>query len=297
MRTPKVEDLVTAATAVASPEAAVVLRRHPAECDSHSTGSGNSNDNNNKPDETQVSFTISSPMKRPPIEATPATDPANTVAITAGDQRLSASYTLPKRQSSSANASPVPFYKNHHMQQQQQQLSVNVKIPPQQKEGGETANVSATLNLAADNNSSPKSFAKKSLFDLDNANSLTLADKLRNEANKYTELSASNKSLNSIEQRPISGGGGGGVGGTCNDLSGHPPQPPERTKREIITGSTQSLNENVQLNNQQAAVATPPSKQLQYAERRPSWRLKFDAGSKVLQLTPNTICFYISLPS
>lgn len=199
-----------------------------------------------------VSFTLSSPPKKVQDELVVDQKPP--------DNRLSASYTLPKRQSSSASASPVPFYKNHSM------LNFHAKVPsptsPPKSSDIETS-VSATLSLndqqqqhPSSLNSSPRHFGKKSLFDLDNANSLSLADKLRNEANKYTDMSASNKSLNSCEA----------------------PLPPERSKRELITGSTQSLTDNVILNH---AAAAQPTKQIQYAERRPSWRLKFDAGSKV----------------
>lgn len=241
------------------PEDTVVLRR---------AGGEGTNSNKGQTEET-VSFTITSPKK---AEAEPRVDTV--------ENRLSASYTLPKRQSSSASASPVPFYKNFQAQQHRESpLHFHAKVPsptsataPAQRLE-EPVVVSATVSLneppqSASLNSSPRHFGKKSLFDLDNANSLSLADKLRNEANKYTDLSASNKSLNCMNEAP---------------------QPPERTKREIITGSTQSLNENVILNSNSGQVATAATatvaaapKQLQYAERRPSWRLKFDAGSKVL---------------
>lgn len=218
----------------------------------------------NKREET-VSFTLSSPPKPKTSEET--TTPGNPP-----DNRLSTSFTLPKRQSSSASASPVPFYKNHSMQNQHlPPLSFHAKVPsptsPQKTSADSDASVSATLSLNEPSSltSSPRHFGKKSLFDLDNANSLSLADKLRNEANKYTDMSASNKSLNMME-------GPGGL---------------DRSKRELITGSTQSLTDNVILNHAAAATAAP--KQIQYAERRPSWRLKFDAGSKVHNIV--VFCF------
>lgn len=71
---------------------------------------------------------------------------------------------------------------------------------------------------------------KRSLFDLDNENSITLADKLRNEANKYYD---------------------DGVAKINDD--------------DVV------LRRNVNSTNDSNAMA----------ERRPSWRLKFDAGSKV----------------
>lgn len=216
-----------------------------------------------KRSEEMVSFTLSSPSKKQ--------EEAGSDQKPSPGERLSASYTLPKRQSSSASASPVPFYKNHQMQNQHlPPLNFHAKVPSAAatpKADVETS-VSATLSINEPSSltSSPRHFGKKSLFDLDNANSLSLADKLRNEANKYSDISASNKSLNAAE----------------------PPQPPERSKRELITGSTQSLNDNVILNHAATTTTTTAApKQLQYAERRPSWRLKFDAGSKVYS---NLVC-------
>lgn len=252
----------------------MTLRRSPAIGESLA----NSSKSSTTPEETAVSFTISSPSKRGfgidgKLEELNSND----------DIKLSATYTLPKRQSSSASASPVPFYKNYHMQNQAQspQLSYNVKVPPKLAEDA-GSHVSATLSLkdlagneqpaaSSRQQTSPISFTKKSLFDMDNANSLTLADKLRNEANKYCEVTGSNKSLSHFDQKQ--------------------PTVTDRTKREIITGSTQSLNESVMQGNSNSNNSAPSSssatstttthKQLQYAERRPSWRLKFDAGSKV----------------
>lgn len=70
---------------------------------------------------------------------------------------------------------------------------------------------------------------KRSLFDLDNENSITLADKLRNEANKYYD--------------------DGGVKFNEDDV--------------VLRRGGANHDSNAM------------------AERRPSWRLKFDAGSKV----------------
>lgn len=202
--------------------------------------------------EETVSFTLSAPLKKPHDEVSVDQKPQ--------DNRLLTSYTLPKRQL--ASASPVPFYKNQSMQNNNTSPSSQtfyVKVPSstlRHNFENETPSASATLSLSESTSlsSSPRNLNKKSLFDLDNANSLSLADKLRNEANKYTDISASNKSLNMVETKDLS-------------------------KREQITGSTQSLTDNVILNH-----ATP--KQIQYAERRPSWRLKFDAGSKVQHQEP-----------
>ncbi|XP_037036578.1 protein phosphatase 1 regulatory subunit 12C isoform X12 [Bradysia coprophila] len=80
---------------------------------------------------------------------------------------------------------------------------------------------------------------KRSLFDMDNAASLSLAEKLRNEANKY-----SNNDVSSI------------VG------------------NKHLSGKAED--------NERKSDSTPssPAHHGMAAERRPSWRLKFDAGSK-----------------
>lgn len=80
---------------------------------------------------------------------------------------------------------------------------------------------------------------KRSLFDIDNASSLTLAEKLRNEANKYNEVSKSN---NDISQ--------------TNDIA-------------------------VEFRKSDSTPSSPHHQISSAAERRPSWRLKFDAGNKV----------------
>ncbi|KAJ6642027.1 Protein phosphatase 1 regulatory subunit 12A, partial [Pseudolycoriella hygida] len=80
---------------------------------------------------------------------------------------------------------------------------------------------------------------KRSLFEMDNAASLSLAEKLRNEANKY-----SNNDVSTIV-------GNKHLSGKTDDI-------------ERRTDSTPSS----------------PAHHGMAAERRPSWRLKFDAGSK-----------------
>jgi protein phosphatase 1 regulatory subunit 12A len=81
---------------------------------------------------------------------------------------------------------------------------------------------------------------KRSLFDIDNASSLSLAEKLRNEANKYNEV-------------------------TTQQASDHV-----------------ANNDNNDIYNNKKCDSSPssPLHHLSAAERRPSWRLKFDAGNK-----------------
>lgn len=118
---------------------------------------------------------------------------------------------------------------------------------------------------------------KRSLFDIDNANSISLADKLRNEANKYTENS----------------------------------KPSSESSVVVSSNSKSSSNDNnnedndkdkdkeLELKPNESMKPSSPS-QMGWAERRPSWRMKFDAGSKVRQFKSNKFhllswMFYFSL--
>lgn len=97
---------------------------------------------------------------------------------------------------------------------------------------------------------------KRSLFDLDNASSLSLADKLRNEANKYSEASRSNNDVSSVGTHQTNN-----LGSTTT-----------------TTTSTHESNENER---KYGSTPSSPMHHTSTAERRPSWRLKIDAGSKV----------------
>ncbi|XP_037908812.1 protein phosphatase 1 regulatory subunit 12B isoform X3 [Hermetia illucens] len=91
---------------------------------------------------------------------------------------------------------------------------------------------------------------KRSLFDIDNANSLTLAEKLRNEANKYNEsVSQSNTDIMSV-----------GL-----------------TTRPTVTGTDEIADE--RSGRRPESMPSSPL-HMNAAERRPSWRLKFDSGNK-----------------
>ncbi|EAT35050.1 AAEL012753-PA, partial [Aedes aegypti] len=94
----------------------------------------------------------------------------------------------------------------------------------------------------------PYSTSKRSLFDIDNANSLTLAEKLRQEANKYAE---------SDKENFVSSKG------------------PTSTATSASATTTTKSSESTSSNTTPAA-AQPST----LAERRPSWRLKVDGGSK-----------------
>lgn len=90
---------------------------------------------------------------------------------------------------------------------------------------------------------------KRSLVDVNNVSSLSLADKLRNEANKYAEDN-SRLGYGDVNNRV-----GGSTGTAANDVA------------SVTVGSLQL--------NSASGVSTVVT------ERRPSWRLKLDSGSKV----------------
>ncbi|KAM7356325.1 myosin binding subunit isoform 2-T7 [Cochliomyia hominivorax] len=147
---------------------------------------------------------------------------------------------------------------------------------------------------------------KRSLFDIDNASSQTLADKLRSEANKYTydekrvgifpaELAALHDS--SLERdtsvSPLMGrsAGGGNISSTNNyntrrslDSSSLPNSPLHTRDREAGGGggasSDTSSTTSTITSSGTGAGAGGSFNNILSAERRPSWRLKFDSGSK-----------------
>lgn len=95
---------------------------------------------------------------------------------------------------------------------------------------------------------------KRSLFDIDNASSLSLADKLRNEANKYSAEQSEAVTTATV----------------VAETTGLTKLNMDRDSAERSSRSNDSA----------------PSSPLHHAtaERRPSWRLKFDAGCKVRQI-------------
>lgn len=167
-----------------------------------------------------------------------------------------------------------------------------------------TQNTTATTNTNANTTNSTTTTPtldspvrlrdKRSLFDMDNASSQTLADKLRSEANKYTydekrigifpaELAALHDS--SVERDNSRSPQLGGVGGNSRrslDSSSLPNSPLHTRDRE--SGAT-SAGSDTSSNTSTAAAGVGGGSSLNSnilaAERRPSWRLKFDSGSKV----------------
>ncbi|XP_052896826.1 protein phosphatase 1 regulatory subunit 12A isoform X4 [Anopheles moucheti] len=128
------------------------------------------------------------------------------------------------------------------------------------------------------NHNTAATYTKRSLFDIDNANSLTLAEKLRHEANKYAIAAVADGDLDShLASRVPNSNSTTNSGGESNSNS----------------SSTNALADNSVVSAAGAAAgsAVPPSPTLRKAadsvattgvtaERRPSWRLKVDGGSK-----------------
>ncbi|XP_041773046.1 protein phosphatase 1 regulatory subunit 12A isoform X7 [Anopheles merus] len=136
-------------------------------------------------------------------------------------------------------------------------------------------NTSASFNTNHNTAATTTTYTKRSLFDIDNANSLTLAEKLRHEANKYAIAAVADGDLDSHLVARVPGSNSG----TTNSGGGD----------ESNSTSTNAPADNSAAS---AGAAVPPSPTLRKAdpatttttgvtaERRPSWRLKVDGGSK-----------------
>ncbi|XP_038120497.1 protein phosphatase 1 regulatory subunit 12A isoform X8 [Culex quinquefasciatus] len=129
-------------------------------------------------------------------------------------------------------------------------------------ESDEFTKPTATIRAPA----SSFSTSKRSLFDIDNANSLTLAEKLRQEANKYAESDKENFVSSAKSSAK-----------TSSESTAAAAAPANVTPAAAAEGT-------VLLRKDSSAPSSPlhqhhhqPST---LAERRPSWRLKVDGGSK-----------------
>lgn len=105
---------------------------------------------------------------------------------------------------------------------------------------------------------------KRSLFDIDNASSLSLAEKLRNEANKYSADSTGDVQTSDV------------VAATVINVGGH-------TLAKLQTAQATAEAQQQDEEDTDRQNDSTPSSPIHHAmtERRPSWRLKFDAGCKV----------------
>lgn len=130
------------------------------------------------------------------------------------------------------------FDSNEILEKENNESDIEIIEPVQKRITNVTPAVEVTLNRFSRD--------KRSLFDIDNASSLSLADKLRNEANKYNEVTKSNTA----------------------DVT------TQNLENENLINTTKSDTKS------ESTPSSPVQHQIT-AERRPSWRLKFDAGNKV----------------
>ncbi|XP_035793884.1 protein phosphatase 1 regulatory subunit 12B-like isoform X8 [Anopheles albimanus] len=129
---------------------------------------------------------------------------------------------------------------------------------------------------------SSSTYTKRSLFDIDNANSLTLAEKLRHEANKYAIAADADSELGPLGEDSTATSRAVRPATVTNTNEANP------ADSDSNSGSNAAANAPTD-NSASVAVAAPLSPSLRKdaatvsgsaAERRPSWRLKVDGGSK-----------------
>lgn len=127
------------------------------------------------------------------------------------------------------------------------------------------------MGITDDDKNGKAAIQKRSLLDIDNASSLSLADKLRNEANKYSDENAGREHLGTNKDA---------LNQAANEQSdkktGSPTTPTSPTslyQPNIVASSTFTATA--------ASGATTTTPNSHTNERRPSWRLKLDAGCKV----------------
>uniref|UniRef100_A0A2M4BA57 Protein phosphatase 1 regulatory subunit 12a isoform x6 n=1 Tax=Anopheles marajoara TaxID=58244 RepID=A0A2M4BA57_9DIPT len=127
---------------------------------------------------------------------------------------------------------------------------------------------------------SSSTYTKRSLFDIDNANSLTLAEKLRHEANKYAIAADADSELGPL-----------GEDSTASSRAVLPTTVTNTNEANPADSDSNSGSNaaNAPADNSASVAAAPLSPSLRKdaatvsgsaAERRPSWRLKVDGGSK-----------------
>lgn len=131
---------------------------------------------------------------------------------------------------------------------------------------------------------SSSTYTKRSLFDIDNANSLTLAEKLRHEANKYAIAADADSELGPLGEDSTASSRAVLPTTVTNTNEANPADSDSNSGSNAANAPTDNSASVA------AAAAAPLSPSLRKdaatvsgsaAERRPSWRLKVDGGSKV----------------
>lgn len=202
-------------------------------------GDGTADDDGSK---ISVSYTIAAPKSMEKESSVAATITAATAKEKSKDDAVSTTATF---------SVPTPAVNNFNKKTESDELT-KPTMP---------ASVTTTIRAPT----SSFSTSKRSLFDIDNANSLTLAEKLRQEANKYAESDKENfvSSAKSSTKSPSE--------------STAAAAPANVTPAAAAEGT-------VLLRKDSSAPSSPLHQHHQQpstlAERRPSWRLKVDGGSK-----------------
>uniref|UniRef100_A0A182SVM2 Uncharacterized protein n=1 Tax=Anopheles maculatus TaxID=74869 RepID=A0A182SVM2_9DIPT len=138
-----------------------------------------------------------------------------------------------------------------------------------------TTTTSASSNT---NHNTAATYTKRSLFDIDNANSLTLAEKLRHEANKYAIAAVADGDLDShpaVSRVPNSNSTTTNSGGESNSSSTNAP-----ADNSAVSAAAAGVPPSPTLRKAADSGAASTTTTGVTAERRPSWRLKVDGGSK-----------------
>ncbi|XP_049293859.1 protein phosphatase 1 regulatory subunit 12A isoform X4 [Anopheles funestus] len=140
-----------------------------------------------------------------------------------------------------------------------------------------TSNNNTTSASSNTNHNTAATYTKRSLFDIDNANSLTLAEKLRHEANKYAIAAVADGDLDShLVTRVPNSNSTTNSGGESNSNSGSSTNAPVDNSAVSAAAAGSAVPPSPTLRKSADSVATTGAT----AERRPSWRLKVDGGSK-----------------
>lgn len=152
--------------------------------------------------------------------------------------------------------------------------------------GGNTKDSLYGMGITDDDKNGKAAIHKRSLLDIDNASSLSLADKLRNEANKYSDENAGRENFGTNkEARCEQIDKKTGTPTTPTSPNGGLYQSSGVASSTSSSSSSSSSITNVSVNAAPATTSTitttTTSLNSNANERRPSWRLKLDAGCKV----------------
>lgn len=136
------------------------------------------------------------------------------------------------------------------------------------------------MGITDDDKNGKAAIQKRSLLDMDNASSLSLADKLRNEANKYSGENAGREHFGpKTETMNVA---------ACEQIdkktgTATSPTSPNGLYQSCGVASSTSSIGNVSAGGAPATSSsiTTSTTNCHANERRPSWRLKLDAGCKV----------------